>query len=351
MRQFLISAFLLALGQGLFAQENLLKNPSFEEGCHCDDSTELVSMPLAWQVTAGQVNFFNPGCPLLPERKTYLQALKMPTPAEGKVYAGLGLAKEGEYLTGELQTPLLANTDYLVKMRVRRPIRFCFAPIDELGLRFDSLAPKKQEGYASLPGPSLKLRADNGLIKEQYQWQEISAIYKAEGGERYLTLGNFTDNNELSMRNWAKGDCAYIYIDWASVSLFKGQVDLASYQKGQEFKAEERLWLKNIVFEKATERLKAESLPILDELAENLGRFPAQKFEISGHTDNSGDEGSNRLFSEARAKSVVDYLVAKGVSAKQLQLKGRGSSQNINANDSDKKRAKNWRIEIKALAQ
>ncbi|WCL81521.1 OmpA family protein [Saprospira sp. CCB-QB6] len=351
MRQLIFAAFLWALGQPLMAQNNLLKNPSFEEGCNCDDSTELVSAPRAWQLTAGQPNFFNPGCPLLPERKTYIQALKMPTPAEGKVYAGLGLAKEGEYLTGELEEPLAANKEYLVKMRLRRPIRFCYTPIDELGLRFDTVAPKVVEGYTSLEGPSLKLRADNGKIREQYQWQEVSAIYKAEGGERYLTLGNFSDNNEMSLRDFGKKDCAYIYIDWASVTLFKGQVELVNYQKGQDFKAEERIWLKEIAFETGTERLKAESLPILDELAENLGRFPQQKFEISGHSDNTGEEATNRIFSKARAESVVNYLVAKGISASQLTLKGRGSSQNINANDTAKRRANNWRIEIKALAQ
>jgi len=73
------------------------------------------------------------------------------------------------------------------------------------------------------------------------------------------------------------------------------------------------------------------------------------KIEISGHTDNTGNEPLNSKLSQARAKTVVDYLVKKGIVRERLAFKGYGSLQPIADNKTAGGRAKNRRVEFKIL--
>ncbi|MFN4238827.1 MAG: TolC family outer membrane protein [Vogesella sp.] len=83
-----------------------------------------------------------------------------------------------------------------------------------------------------------------------------------------------------------------------------------------------------VQFDLNSARIRSESLPLLDQLASTM-RMPqlAQKrFLIEGHTDSTGSATLNQSLSEQRARSVYDYLVAKGVEAGKLDSVGRGSS-------------------------
>lgn len=84
-----------------------------------------------------------------------------------------------------------------------------------------------------------------------------------------------------------------------------------------------------VQFDLNSAAIRSESLAMLDQLATTL-RMPqmAQKrFLIEGHTDSSGLPELNQQLSQQRAKSVRDYLVAKGVDASRLDSIGRGDSQ------------------------
>ena len=74
------------------------------------------------------------------------------------------------------------------------------------------------------------------------------------------------------------------------------------------------------------------------------------KVEIGGHTDNVGDDKSNQLLSENRAKSVYDYLLNKGVHISQLvSCNGYGENIPISSNDTDKGRALNRRTSFRII--
>ena len=93
-----------------------------------------------------------------------------------------------------------------------------------------------------------------------------------------------------------------------------------------------------------------ELLPIskieLDKLLQVLNENPTLKLEIKGHTDNIGKTEDNIKLSSNRAKSVVDYLVSKGVNAARLGYKGFGATQPIADNNTEEGRAKNRRTEF-----
>ena len=80
----------------IMTAQNLVLNPSFEDGAVCDGETEQTSLPTDWKALAGSPQFINPGCPMSQDEKTYVQSMKLPNPAAGKVYAGIGIDVEGE---------------------------------------------------------------------------------------------------------------------------------------------------------------------------------------------------------------------------------------------------------------
>ena len=89
--------------------------------------------------------------------------------------------------------------------------------------------------------------------------------------------------------------------------------------------------------------------PLLEELYQFLNANPGVEVEIGGHTNNIPPDYYCDQLSTARAKSVADYLVRRGVSDAQVSYRGYGKRQPIASNDTPEGRAKNQRVEIKIL--
>ena len=114
-------------------------------------------------------------------------------------------------------------------------------------------------------------------------------------------------------------------------------------------KVGKKVVLNNILFETGKSILTNSSYTELDRLLNILLDNAAMKIEISGHTDKTGSEPLNFKLSEDRARSVVEYLVQKGVDRSRLEYKGFGSLQPIADNATADGRTKNRRVEFKIL--
>jgi len=77
-----------------------------------------------------------------------------------------------------------------------------------------------------------------------------------------------------------------------------------------------------------------------------LKNYPTAKFQVNGYTDNVGKPKSNLALSKARAKTVVDALVARGINPANLSSNGYGSTKPVATNKTAKGRAENRRTEI-----
>lgn len=107
--------------------------------------------------------------------------------------------------------------------------------------------------------------------------------------------------------------------------------------------------LENIFFDTGSAALRTESDIELEKLLKMLKENPKLQVEISGHTDDVGNDKSNLSLSNARAQSVLDYLLNKGIDKSRLVAKGYGESQPKVKNDSEQNRQLNRRIELKVL--
>ena len=109
--------------------------------------------------------------------------------------------------------------------------------------------------------------------------------------------------------------------------------------------------LDDVEFDFGKSTLRTESYSTLDDLVDYLKRKPNERIEIGGHTDNIGSDEKNLVLSLERAKSIVAYLIAKGISNDRLVAKGYGAEEPIEDNSTEEGRQKNRRTEVKILDQ
>ncbi|MDD5366484.1 MAG: TolC family outer membrane protein [Gallionellaceae bacterium] len=109
--------------------------------------------------------------------------------------------------------------------------------------------------------------------------------------------------------------------------------------------------LKGIHFNYNKTTLRADSYPVLDQAVARMMGNPEIKIELAGHTDYNNTYTFNQRLSEARAKSVMEYLVAKGVAADRIYAVGYGETQPIADNTTEDGQAKNRRVEMRIRGQ
>jgi outer membrane protein OmpA-like peptidoglycan-associated protein/Tol biopolymer transport system component len=107
--------------------------------------------------------------------------------------------------------------------------------------------------------------------------------------------------------------------------------------------------LRNIFFDFDKSELKPESFAELSNLVDYLNENQVLKIEIGGHTDNQGSTDYNQKLSLARARSVYNYLIDKGVTASRLSYAGYGMDKPIADNSTEEGRAANRRTEFMIL--
>lgn len=101
-----------------------------------------------------------------------------------------------------------------------------------------------------------------------------------------------------------------------------------------------------INFDFNSDKLRAESKMVLDEIAKLLKENPDWKMTVEGHTDNIGGEAFNKDLSDKRSASVKNYLTTAGIAADRLESTGLGLSKPIASNDTEIGRARNRRVEL-----
>ncbi|MFP4164545.1 MAG: DUF5723 family protein [Chitinispirillaceae bacterium] len=104
--------------------------------------------------------------------------------------------------------------------------------------------------------------------------------------------------------------------------------------------------LRAINFKTASAELMSASHAALDYVVKFLKQYPHLRYEIQGHTDSQGKEEYNLLLSAARAASVRNYLLSKGVPSDRLIAIGYGEGVPVADNTTAAGRAANRRVEF-----
>ncbi|PJA96293.1 MAG: hypothetical protein CO129_07225, partial [Ignavibacteriales bacterium CG_4_9_14_3_um_filter_34_10] len=120
-------------------------------------------------------------------------------------------------------------------------------------------------------------------------------------------------------------------------------------KKPNVFEGKKNWVLKGVKFATNSSKIDKSSFTVLNEAVQVLKDNPNLKVEVDGYTDNVGKDAANQKLSEARAVSVKDYFVAKGIAASRLTAVGYGSANPVADNSTPAGRAENRRIELRVV--
>jgi hypothetical protein len=219
-----VAILILVVCYGLSSySQNLVPNPSFETYSICPanvNNGEPFQAPPWFIPTDGSTDYFNicaaPGNAGVPNNLFGTQ-----DPHTGVAYAGVGMWFVSflyrEYLSVQLTEPLMADTAYEVSFYVSRAENSCGE--DKIGAYFSQVAPPNV-GIVVLPFDP-QVSSNLGIISNNIDWTLITGCFIAEGGEQFITIGNFFENNEMNLDPTCSPQIqSYYYLDDVSVIKF-----------------------------------------------------------------------------------------------------------------------------------
>ncbi len=350
------------------SQPNLVPNPSFEDYDAKPREISQLNLARPWLSLATSGNepaeLFAAGALA---RVGVPQNFNGAEPAhDGDAYAGfipfskMDDERYREFFVVQLRAPLEAGCTYRAACFVSLAERAHWA-VDGVQILVSARGPLLIEQGYTRAQPQVSAPE---IIAQTDGWTEVSGMFRASGGEKVLSIGNFQLSADTGARrrmargkDKEAGDIAYYYLD--DISLVKVmEADGSPARPPQPVsppaalaplpvpKKGEAVRLDNVYFASDEARLLPASAPALDQLAELLTANPAWVITISGHTDNTNSDAHNLLLSHQRAEAVRQYLIGKRIAPARLKALGYGDTRPVADNRTPEGREQNRRVEF-----
>lgn len=241
---------------------------------------------------------------------------------------------------GPEKEPLLSTEDQLIAMIAN--------PISNL------------KAEAALDIKSAKLTILKGVITDAKNGQVLEASIDLIDNDKNEVLATFKSNSATgkylvtlpSGKNYGIAVKKDGYLFHSENFNLPDNADYQEFNKDVALKKIEVgsvIVLRNIFFDFDKATIRPESANELDRLTKLLNDNPTLKIELGSHTDSKGSDEYNMKLSDNRSKSVVAYLITKGIAAGRLVAKGYGETKAIDTNDTEAGRQNNRRTEFKIL--
>jgi len=362
-----VCALIVLFGTAAYAQ-NLVPNPSFEQYFQCPSSYNQQgssrNFAPGWaSPTQGTPDLFNRcsfGNSGVPKNWAGVAQAHKGYGYCG-IYVWLANSSYREYLQTRLTDTLVAGRKYGVEFFFRLA-GYSKYSINQIGALLSDSTPLVAHDRIWQVAPSFVHVMDSAFSQSTGQWNRVYFEYVAKGGERFLSIGNFAHENEIKTFHLTYAQtvepllksASYFYVDDVTVTpLAAAQTreenrDLAAHE---EIKTNEVYILNHIYFSFNSYDLMPLSFEELNLLVSVMKKNPTWRVELSGHTDDKGDNLYNYNLSLNRAKTVGRYLVQYGVDAKRIKVLGFGKRMPLKPAKTEEARALNRRVEVKFLAK
>lgn len=193
--------------------QNLVPNPSFELYNACPPSYSQIDYTGNWNQPTdhyGTSDFIHTCSSPVPS--SAINYFKVTNLFHGNGCAGLYTYKNArEYIQTKLVTPMVANVNYRVSFRVKKATGSLFVSCNRIGMYISAGPINGAKNSSALTSYVPQIEYTN-FITDTANWTLVSGIYKAVGGEDYITLGNFRDDLS-SVSLGGKEGLAYYLID------------------------------------------------------------------------------------------------------------------------------------------
>ena len=143
----------------------------------------------------------------------------------------------------------------------------------------------------------------------------------------------FAQSENLNLDSLVKAGYKEIHKDLYLVPIEVGQV----------------VRLNNVFFDFDKWDLRGESFLELNRVVQLMEDNPAIIIEMSAHTDSYGSDEYNITLSGNRARSVMEYILSRGIDPKRITSQGYGETKPVAPNDTPENRQLNRRVEFTIL--
>ena len=202
MRKIFIVIFLYLVSNA--NAQNLVLNPSFEDTIACPTTTAIPMQCKYWYTAnIGSPDYFSE------QPDIFCGTSPVPLSNVGYQYARTGIAYVGlvtlmqplnpnylnrrEYIGGELSDTLKQGHEYCVSFYISVAEELKYVT-DGIGLYLSIDSAVDYTINTNLPFVPQISNPSGNIIYDTLNWVQISGTYIANGGEKYLTIGNFKDN-------------------------------------------------------------------------------------------------------------------------------------------------------------
>jgi hypothetical protein len=216
--------FVLFLFPAVVFSQNLVINSDFETKSGCPNASGQFILAQEWfSPNVGTPDYFN-DCSSTLEYGAEFNCKGGQIPHSGHGY--MGFLSENlhnneffEYLETHLNEPLKSDQSYCLKLFVS--LGDCDFALEELGVVFSQSILKVPQAK-KIVIPHIPLTSSPGLSDTE-KWICISLLYKARGGEKFMTIGYFNKEDRfIRVRANPKSDptfkSAYYFIDDVSLT-------------------------------------------------------------------------------------------------------------------------------------
>jgi|GEM_PF-888585 len=225
MNQFITVFFLAIVGlnPSLWSQTtNLVPNPSFENITNCPVANSQFHNATPWQKPLQSITTPDLFGTCFTTSGSNCNSVGVPAnfggssaARTGNNYMGL-ITKYGnnlrEYLTVQLSAPLIAGETYDVGAYIKLAPSSRYAN-NHFGIDVSSTQPSQTTGCCNNGVININPEIEgSNVVSDRTNWTLISGTYTANGGERFITLGNFKPDAQNTIQDFGNmgGACALV---------------------------------------------------------------------------------------------------------------------------------------------
>lgn len=317
------------------------------------------------------------------------------TAYEGQSYLGMVVRENEtwEAIGQRLNSPLIGGNCYEFSIHLARSATYLSA-LSSKGLDIASAAPKKinfatpiklriwgGNGYCG----KAELLAESSLVintrwlefnfrfepKQSYSYITFEAFYQTpcpfpyngnilldnaqpivpvpcEVTDTGTTIAVFVPVPDKSITTDPFADNTKSAVQQAEITPTQPKAPISRYGK-EKFTVGQTILVKNLQFDADSIKVPPRSYEAMAELLDFLVENGDLKIEIGGHTNGQPAKEYCDYISNARAKTVADYLIQRGIASSRLKYVGYGKDNPVATNKTANGRKLNQRVEIKIL--